>query len=40
LNAHGTAVGLGRIVLVSADVELNKAAQADGLLVEDPNTYP
>jgi uncharacterized protein len=40
LNAQGTAVGLGGIVLVSADVELNKAAQAEDLLVEDPNMHP
>jgi hypothetical protein len=38
-RAHGTAIGLGGIVLVSADVDLNKAAQAEGLLVEDPNLH-
>ncbi len=39
LKAQGTAIGLGGIVLVSADVDLNKAAQAEGLLVEDPNLH-
>jgi predicted nucleic acid-binding protein len=39
LRAQGTAIGLGGIVLVSADIDLNKAAQSEGLLVEDPNSY-
>ena len=32
--------GLGRIILVSADRELNAAASSEGLLVDDPNTHP
>jgi predicted nucleic acid-binding protein len=40
LNAQVTAIGLGSIVLGCADLDLNKAAQAEGLLVEDPNSYP
>ena len=32
--------GLGPVTLVSADRDLNKAAQAEGLAVEDPNQYP
>ncbi len=33
-------MGLGPITLVSADLELNTAAVAEGLPVEDPNTHP
>ena len=40
LNSRWIKGGLGGIVLVSADVDLNKAAQADGVRVEDPNTHP
>jgi predicted nucleic acid-binding protein len=36
---HQTA-GLGSVTLVSADQELNAAATASGLAVEDPNAYP
>ena len=32
--------GFGPMVLVSADRDLNAAAQAEGLLVEDPNSHP
>jgi predicted nucleic acid-binding protein len=32
--------GLGPIILVSADQELNAAAVAEGLLVDDPNSHP
>jgi uncharacterized protein len=32
--------GLTALVLVSADDELNDAAQAEGLKVENPNNYP
>jgi hypothetical protein len=28
------------LTLVSADAELNAAARAEGLLVEDPNVHP
>jgi len=33
-------VGLPPITLISADAELNTAATAQGLTVEDPNTHP
>jgi uncharacterized protein len=32
--------GLGPVTLVSADRDLNTAALAEGLTVEDPNSYP
>jgi predicted nucleic acid-binding protein len=32
--------GLPRLILVSADSELNAAALAEGVAVEDPNTHP
>ena len=32
--------GLGPVVLVSSDRDLNAAAMADGLSVEDPTTHP
>jgi len=32
--------GLGPVILVSADQELNAAAVAEGLLVDDPNSHP
>jgi uncharacterized protein len=35
-----TASGLPTLTLVSADAELNAAAVAEGLMVEDPNLYP
>jgi predicted nucleic acid-binding protein len=34
------AAGLSPLILVSADTELNAAAQAEGLTVEDPNDVP
>jgi len=34
------ALGATPIILVSADTELNTAALAEGLLVEDPNNHP
>jgi uncharacterized protein len=34
------AAGLGPMTLVSADQELNAAARAEGITVEDPNGYP
>lgn len=42
LEANGERVllGLSPLVFVSADVELNNAAQAEGLAVENPNNYP
>jgi uncharacterized protein len=35
-----TASGLPTLALVSADAELNTAAAAEELVVEDPNLYP
>ncbi|MDQ3011456.1 MAG: hypothetical protein M3X11_12220 [Acidobacteriota bacterium] len=35
-----TADGLGPLTLISADLELNQAAQAEGLLTDDPNQHP
>ncbi len=35
-----TAAGFGPLVLISADQELNIAAQAEGLLTDDPNQHP
>jgi len=35
-----TASGIGPLTLISADVELNQAAQAEGLLTDDPNLHP
>jgi len=32
--------GLGALIFVSADDELNTAAKAEGLSVENPNDYP
>lgn len=42
LEANGERVlrGLTPLILVSADTELNNAAQAEGLAIEDPNNYP
>jgi len=39
-NDEGIANGLAPLTLVSADTELNNAAQAEGLTVENPNNYP
>jgi uncharacterized protein len=40
LQTRRLASGLGPIVMVSADEDLNTAASASGLLVEDPNRRP
>ena len=32
--------GLSRLIIVSADTELNDAAKAEGFRVEDPNAHP
>jgi predicted nucleic acid-binding protein len=40
LHAQRTAAGLPVVTLVSGDQELNTAAAALGLLVEDPNLHP
>jgi predicted nucleic acid-binding protein len=34
------AAGLPAITYISADMELNAAAMAEGLIIEDPNTHP
>jgi hypothetical protein len=34
------AAGLPAIIFISADTELNAAAMAEGLTIEDPTTYP
>lgn len=38
-NQERLLLGLTPLTLVSADAELNQAAQAEGLAVEDPNNY-
>lgn len=40
LDARWQAAGMGGITLVSADQDLNTAATAEGLMVEDPNAHP
>ena len=40
LNSSRIFVGLPPILFISADQELNAAASAEGLNVEDPNRYP
>ena len=40
LDAKWRAAGMGGITLVSADQDLNTAATAEGLTVDDPNTHP
>jgi predicted nucleic acid-binding protein len=35
-----TAQGVGPLTLISADDELNHAAEAEGLLTDDPNDHP
>lgn len=39
-NQNRISNGLTPLILVSADDELNTAAQAEGLTVENPNNYP
>ncbi len=39
-NSERIARGLLPLILVSADTELNNAAQTEGLVIEDPNNYP
>ena len=38
-NGERVARGLLPLILVSADMELNNAAQAEGLVIENPNNY-
>jgi predicted nucleic acid-binding protein len=40
LNGRWLKAGLGGVTLVSADRDLNAAATAEGLPVEDPNMHP
>jgi len=40
IEARMTAQGVGPLTLISADHELNQAAQAEGLLTDDPNQHP
>jgi predicted nucleic acid-binding protein len=40
VNQHGLASGLPPLTFFSADAELNGAAHAEGLLVEDPHAHP
>jgi uncharacterized protein len=40
LHRQRQIAGLANITLISADQELNAAAIAEGLLVDDPNTHP
>ena len=40
IEAGMTASGIGPLTLISADLELNQAAQAEGLLTDDPNQHP
>jgi uncharacterized protein len=40
VEADITAVGASGLIFVSADNKLNLAAQAEGLIVENPNNYP
>lgn len=39
VHVRGLPLGLPALTLVSADDELNRAARAEGLIVEDPNTH-
>jgi predicted nucleic acid-binding protein len=40
LHRARSAAGLSRLTLISADQELNSAATAEGLAVDDPTTHP
>lgn len=40
VNRFHQAGGSGPLTLVSADLELNAAAAAEGLVVDDPNNHP
>ena len=40
LNGRWLSAGISGITLVSADQELNAAAAAEGLRIEDPNLNP
>jgi uncharacterized protein len=40
LNQFRSTAAQSTLILVSADIELNVAARANGLTVEDPNSHP
>jgi len=40
VEAGMTAKGVGPLTLISADTDLNQAAQAEGILTDDPNLHP
>lgn len=40
IEARLTAQGVGPLTLISADNELNQAAQAEGILTDDPALHP
>jgi uncharacterized protein len=40
VNTDSIAIGMGFPTLISADGELNAAASAEGLVIDDPNTHP
>jgi predicted nucleic acid-binding protein len=40
INSERISQGLQALILVSADSELNTAAQTEGLIIENPNDYP
>jgi hypothetical protein len=40
IHHHQLAIALSPMTFVSADSEVNAAATAEGLLVEDPNSHP
>lgn len=39
-NDERVSNGFPPLTLVSANIELNNAAQAEGLAIENPNNYP
>jgi hypothetical protein len=40
ISQQSIAAGRGPVTFVSADAELNRAASAEGLVVDDPNLHP
>ena len=40
VNRKRQAMGLPAVTLISADQDLNAAAIAEGIAVDDPNTHP
>jgi predicted nucleic acid-binding protein len=40
VNTRRLAIGKAPVTLISADLELNAAAVAEGLTVDDPNAHP